>query len=45
MALFLYGTLMDVDVMAKVLDRPFAENELMPAVLPGWRRVAVRNAT
>lgn len=45
MALFLYGTLMDVDVMAKVLDPPFAERELVPAVLPGWRRLAVRNAT
>lgn len=45
MALFLYGTLMDVDVMAKVLDRPFAARELVPAVLPGWRRVAVRNAS
>lgn len=45
MALFLYGTLMDVDVMAKVLARPFAERELVPAILPGWRRLAVRNAS
>ena len=45
MALFLYGTLMDVDVMAKVLDRPFAARELVPAFLPDWRRVAVHNAS
>jgi gamma-glutamylcyclotransferase (GGCT)/AIG2-like uncharacterized protein YtfP len=44
-ALFLYGTLMDVDVMAKVLDRAFAGRELTPAALPGWRRIAVRNAS
>ena len=45
MALFFYGTLMDVDVVAKVLARPFAERELVPAFLRGWRRLAVRNAS
>ena len=45
MALFLYGTLMDVDVMAKVLDRAFSARELVPATLPSWRRRAVRNAS
>lgn len=45
MTLFLYGTLMDVDVMSKVLDRPFAERELLPATLSGWRRHAVRSAS
>lgn len=45
MALFLFGTLMDIDVMARVLDRAFGAEELGPARLDGWRRVRALNAT
>lgn len=45
MALFLFGTLMDLDVMARVLDRAFHAEELVPARLDGWRRVRALNAT
>ena len=44
MALFLFGTLMDVDVMRTVLDRPFRPAELEPAHLLGYRRVRPLNA-
>lgn len=37
---FFFGTLMDRDVLAEVLDRPVAEVELRAARLPGYRRVA-----
>lgn len=37
---FFFGTLMDRDVLAQVLDRPVGEAELQAARLPGYRRVA-----
>jgi hypothetical protein len=36
---FFYGTLMDRDVLARVLARPVRDDELVPAILPGFRRV------
>lgn len=36
---------MDVEVMARVLDRTFRADELVPARLEGWRRVRALNAT
>lgn len=44
-ALFLFGTLMDTDVMARVLGRTFRADELVAASLDGWRRVRALNAT
>lgn len=41
---FFFGTLMDRDVLAQVLDRPVADAELKPARLRGYRRVAARDA-
>lgn len=41
---FFYGTLMDVDVLNAVADNPFGPEDLLPARLDGWRRVAVREA-
>lgn len=38
MDLFFYGTLMDRDVLGLVVGRPFAQDGLEPATLPGWRR-------
>jgi gamma-glutamylcyclotransferase (GGCT)/AIG2-like uncharacterized protein YtfP len=38
MRLFLYGTLLDPDRLAGFAGRPVS---LIPAVLPGWRRVAL----
>jgi hypothetical protein len=43
-ALFLFGTLMDLDVMRTVLDRAFDPRELEPAELWGYRRVRPLNA-
>lgn len=40
---FFYGTLMDRDVLARVLDRPVDDHELLPALLHGFRRVASPN--
>jgi hypothetical protein len=37
MRLFLYGTLLDPDLMAKLAGRPIP---VVPATLHGWRRVA-----
>jgi hypothetical protein len=36
---FFYGTLMDRDVLARVLARPVRDDELVPAILSGFRRV------
>jgi hypothetical protein len=44
-ALFLFGTLMDLDVTRQIVDRPFLAAEMEPATLPGHRRVGARNAT
>ncbi len=42
---FFFGTLMDADVLARVLQRPIAgAAELAPALLWGYRRLAVANA-
>ena len=38
MDLFFYGTLMDRDVLGRVVGRPFAPERLKPASLAGWRR-------
>ena len=40
---FLYGTLMDRDVLARVVDRLVADHELLPALLHGFQRVACEN--
>lgn len=42
--LFFFGTLMDVDVLARVLGRPVDGRELEPAMLWGFRRHRVRHA-
>ena len=42
---FFYGTLMDRDVLAHVVDREVADDELFPAILHGVRRVAVPGFT
>lgn len=39
MDLFFYGTLMDRDVLGRVVGRPFGPDRLKPATLAGWRRV------
>jgi hypothetical protein len=39
MAYFFFGTLMDRDVLATVLDRPVADDEMTPAWLHDYRRV------
>lgn len=43
LALFFFGTLMDLEVLAKVLARPVDPAELEPARLAGWRRVRARD--
>lgn len=45
MTYFFYGTLMDRDVLATVLDRPVAEHELIPAWLHDYRRVRAATAS
>lgn len=40
--LFFFGTLMDLDVLAYVLARPLAVDDLAPATIDGFRRVATR---
>lgn len=37
--LFFFGTLMDLDVLAHVLARPIAVDDLMVATIEGYRRV------
>jgi hypothetical protein len=44
MRFFFYGTLMDLDVLRRVLGRPVAA-ALKPAVLGGWRRSAIHGAS
>ena len=39
MAFFFFGTLMDREVLERVVDRPVAGGELAPARLAGFRRV------
>lgn len=39
MDLFFYGTLMDLEVMSRVLGRQMPPDTLQPATLSGWRRV------
>jgi hypothetical protein len=43
MAYFFFGTLMDRDVLAAVLDRPVAGDELSRAWLHGYHRVRAAN--
>ncbi len=43
--LFFFGTLMDREILAHLLARPVRPEELRPAVLAGFRRVAARNAS
>jgi hypothetical protein len=45
MAYFFFGTLMDRDVLAAVLDRPVAGAELGRAWLSSYRRVRAANAS
>lgn len=41
---FVYGTLMDPDVLANVIGRRATPDELAPATLAGWQRRGVRAA-
>jgi len=43
--MFFFGTLMDADVLAAVLDRPVGPDSMQPARLNGWRRVALPGRT
>lgn len=43
--LFFFGTLMDADVLAKVVDRPVAREALRPGRLAGFRRMRGLNVT
>ncbi len=45
MRFFFYGTLMDRDVLIRVLGRPVQAAALKPAVLHGWRRTAIKGAS
>lgn len=45
MTYFFFGTLMDRDVLATVLDRPVAEDEMVPAWLHDHRRVRAATAS
>lgn len=45
MTYFFFGTLMDRDVLATVLDRPVASGELSEARLHGYRRVRAANVS
>ncbi len=44
-ALFFFGTLMDLDVLTYVLERPVDLDDLRPATLVGFRRVAIESAS
>lgn len=44
MAFFFFGTLMDPDVLACVLDRPLEPDETVAAQLAGFRRVRAEHA-
>lgn len=43
--LFFFGTLMDLDVLTYVLERPVDIDDLAPATIAGFRRVGVRDAS
>lgn len=43
--LFFFGTLMDLDVLAYVLARPVDVDDLVPAAIEGFRRVAIRSGS
>jgi hypothetical protein len=45
MRFFFYGTLMDRDVVARVLARPVIREAMKPAILRGWRRTCVHGAS
>ena len=45
MTYFFFGTLMDLDVLAAVLDRPLTGSELSQAWLRGYRRVRAATAS
>lgn len=45
MRFFFYGTLMDRDVVARVVGRPVMAAALKPASLRGWRRTGVHGAS
>jgi hypothetical protein len=45
MRFFFYGTLMDRDVIVRVLARPVVREAMKPAVLRGWRRTCIRGAS
>lgn len=45
MTYFFFGTLMDRDVLAAVLDRPVADDEMIPAWLRDYRRVRAATAS
>ncbi|MBP0465063.1 gamma-glutamylcyclotransferase [Roseomonas sp. PWR1] len=40
--LFVYGTLLDPDVLARMSGEPSLPRRMMPARLEGWRRVHLR---
>jgi gamma-glutamylcyclotransferase (GGCT)/AIG2-like uncharacterized protein YtfP len=44
-ALFFFGTLMDLDVLTYVLERPVDLDDLRPAILTGYHRVAIEAAS
>jgi hypothetical protein len=43
--LFFFGTLMDLDVLAYLLERPLDLDDLRPASVAGFRRVRARGAS
>jgi gamma-glutamylcyclotransferase (GGCT)/AIG2-like uncharacterized protein YtfP len=43
--LFFFGTLMDLDVLAYLLERPIDVDDLQPASLAGFRRVRAAGAS
>jgi gamma-glutamylcyclotransferase (GGCT)/AIG2-like uncharacterized protein YtfP len=45
LAFFFFGTLMDCEVLERVLDRPVAGGEVAPARLAGFRRVRSARGT
>jgi hypothetical protein len=45
MRLFFFGSLMDLDVLEVILDRPVPPAEVVPARLDGYQRVRVRGET
>jgi hypothetical protein len=45
MRFFFYGTLMDRDVLSRVVGRPVICDALKPASLPGYRRTAIHDAS